>query len=823
MMRGSQSLPEPVAATAQQGEPFVPRFVPGALIAVVVVVALMTLPRTALGVEPLLTDVMAAGETFGMDCEQFGETASCIADDGDRFRDTYIYDLEPGFQITAGRNRFDATEVAPVEADLMEYFHTLVTLAVGDDPAAHAWLDSMNEGPVASDTYEVDGWKITWGTTLVTVSEPPVPNVSLDLFYLPAAPDGSAEPATNAAWSAGGASTYTGTWTLVSYETESDLLADEAVGDQVPGTVEIDCTFGGDVCGYTLTRQGTDWWTTSIDVAEPGRLHRTDQEELDNCTDGQLRRTTHDAAYGPSEATASVEQVTVPRTCEDGAGTLYAADSTWTFEGTLTEFRAPPAADLEAYLLDYGFTCADADAEGSTRCTLEVQDEDGLDATYTVLTRHDGAGDVVGVDASALSLDDSMPSDTGGFLRSVAELSPVDDVGSLLSWFDAALSGGSSEHTAGSWTAAWTDAPDGDGRRWTLSLVDGDAAPSPAATEAGAPVAPGTPIPEGPATPAVGHPFAESVPTVAEVSTDPVVLLQSAALAGLLVFLMPFPSQLFNSTLETHEEEVKRWLGLDRLGAAAGRLGDFWGSWAGVLTFTMLATLLFSFLDPTFGLSLGSLATFTGMLAGIVLVTGAFAIPALLAHRRIGDSPALKVVPISLLIGVACVLLSRLTDFQPGYLYGLLIGIAFARELSAADEGRVTALGAVLMLIVAFGAWIVLGLLPDGEAFGLVVARTSLAALMVAGLEGVVFGLLPMRFLPGEPLYAWNRVLWGTLLAIGAFAFFHVLINPASGYLSDTSRTPLLTVIALLVGFTLVSVGVWAWFRFRAEPVEASA
>jgi hypothetical protein len=234
--------------------------------------------------------------------------------------------------------------------------------------------------------------------------------------------------------------------------------------------------------------------------------------------------------------------------------------------------------------------------------------------------------------------------------------------------------------------------------------------------------------------------------------------------------------------------------------------------------FTLLATLLYGFLDPGFGLTLGSLATFLGMLVGIVLVTTVFAVPLLLLHRRIGDRPSLKVVPISLGIGVACVLLSRLTGFQPGYVYGLLIGLAFARELSAAEEGRATAIGAVVMLVVAMLAWIALGALPDGDAFGLVVARTSLAALMVAGLEGVVFGLLPLRFLPGEPLYAWNRVLWATLLGVGAFAFFHILVNPASGYLSDTSATPLFTVVSLLVGFSLVSVAFWAWFRFRGGP-----
>lgn len=357
-------------------------------------------------------------------------------------------------------------------------------------------------------------------------------------------------------------------------------------------------------------------------------------------------------------------------------------------------------------------------------------------------------------------------------------------------------------------------------------------APAGAAPSAGASASPGAeaptpvePVDEGPA---VGNasdpPFHAAVPAPAAVSTDPVVLLQSAALAALLVFLMPFPSQLFNSTLETHEDEVRRWFRLDRLGGVAGGIGAFWASWPGVTLFTVLAAVLYGFLDPGFGFDVGSLATFLGLLLGIVLVTVAFAIPLVLAHRRHGERPSLKVVPVSLLIGVACVLLSRLTSFQPGYLYGLLIGLAFARELSAAEEGRATAIGALLMLGVACVAWIGLGVIPDGDDFGRVVGRTALAALMVAGLEGVVFGLLPMRFLPGEPLYRWNRVLWAALLLVGAFAFFHILINPASGYLSDTSRTPLFTVAALLLGFSLVSVAFWAWFRFRpAGPPAAES
>lgn len=332
-----------------------------------------------------------------------------------------------------------------------------------------------------------------------------------------------------------------------------------------------------------------------------------------------------------------------------------------------------------------------------------------------------------------------------------------------------------------------------------------------------------TPPPSGaPSSGAAGEaPFADSVATPARVSRDPLVLLESAGLAAAIVLLMPFPGQLFNSTLEEHEDEVRRWLRLDRGRGAASRIGAFWASWPGIAIFAAAAALLYGFLDPTFGPDAHSAATFVGMLAAIALVTLVFAIPAWRLHRRRGDPAGLKVVPLSLAVAAICVVISRLTGFQPGYLYGLLIGLAFAHELSAVEEGRSTAIAAAVMLVSAAVAWLALGALPAGDAsFGTTALRTALAAITVAGLEGVVFGLLPFRFLPGEPLYGWNRVLWAALLGIGAFAFLHILINPASGYLADTSRTPLLTVIGLLLGFSLVSVAFWAWFRFRA-PTSA--
>lgn len=94
---------------------------------------------------------------------------------------------------------------------------------------------------------------------------------------------------------------------------------------------------------------------------------------------------------------------------------------------------------------------------------------------------------------------------------------------------------------------------------------------------------------------------------------------------------------------------------------------------------------------------------------------------------------------------------------------------------------------------------------------------------LVAGVELTVFGMLPLRFLPGEKVFRWNRRAWAALFGFGLFGFVHVLINPRSGYLADATRTPMLTIVALLLVFGIGSVVFWAYFRFRSVPAAPSA
>jgi hypothetical protein len=359
--------------------------------------------------------------------------------------------------------------------------------------------------------------------------------------------------------------------------------------------------------------------------------------------------------------------------------------------------------------------------------------------------------------------------------------------------------------------------------------------------------------------------FRDSVPT--QITLDPVVVAQSIAITAGVIVLVPFPSALFNNTLEENYAEVMGWL--SRISAALNSLWsrfvawlrlqiaqrrnpgsppsapapmqaaapilptpgsehvqdppetDKWSSPLRIAGFVLLTALLYAFLDPTFGFSLDSLATFAGLALGLFVVLLAYGLPLIFLSRRDGFALTIRALPATLLIGLLCVVVSRVADFQPGYLYGLVIGFFFATGIERRIEGRAEAVAAGASLLVALIAWILLAFLrgsgsQPGDLFPLML-EAAMVTVVVAGLENAVFAMLPLRFMPGAAVYAWDRRVWVALLALGLFGFAHVLLNPAegSGYLADTTRTSFFTLIALLAVFGISSVLFWAYFRFR--------
>jgi hypothetical protein len=171
-------------------------------------------------------------------------------------------------------------------------------------------------------------------------------------------------------------------------------------------------------------------------------------------------------------------------------------------------------------------------------------------------------------------------------------------------------------------------------------------------------------------------------------------------------------------------------------------------------------------------------------------------------------------------------LLSRLTDFQPGYLYGLVYSVAFTQKLAKHQDGRLTALSSLVTLAVAVGAWVAWSRIHTQTAtglmaLGLLLSTSILASVFVGGLVGSVFNLAPLRFLSGHKLFSWRKSVWALTFGLAFFLLLQVLLLPAQG--GHSGNIPIIVTLGLFVVFGIFSVAFWWYFARRKAAAEKAA
>jgi len=297
----------------------------------------------------------------------------------------------------------------------------------------------------------------------------------------------------------------------------------------------------------------------------------------------------------------------------------------------------------------------------------------------------------------------------------------------------------------------------------------------------------------------------------------------SVLIAGLLLLLLGFPSQVFNSTLQEHYEEVRGWFGMRRpLSEVVGDLNQR------ILFPLFLAAggTLYALLTPGFGFNLSSLALAGGLAIAVAVTTVGFALPTFAYFGvRYRDRGQVLVMPATIVIGAAMVALSRLLHFQPGYLYGLLAVFVFHHQVDKRTGGRLAAFAAVTVMGLAVLAWVARvpvsgAAMKPGVGFWTVLLESALCGAFIIGLESTLVGLLPLRFLDGARIKEWSRLAWGILFAFALIVLIQVLVQPGSGYVGHTSTIGKITVLVLYLLFAGFSFGFWGYFRYRTPRAE---
>ncbi|QLQ10973.1 MAG: hypothetical protein HZY75_12140 [Nocardioidaceae bacterium] len=350
--------------------------------------------------------------------------------------------------------------------------------------------------------------------------------------------------------------------------------------------------------------------------------------------------------------------------------------------------------------------------------------------------------------------------------------------------------------------------------------------------------------------------------------------LVNGILAVVAVLLLVFPAELFNSTYDKHHDKVEALLARllpwrrkprpaadlvlaerDTVAAAmesgqevaaepaepavvpdqpvlAASAGFASSGNAKYAACAVAGAVIGGFLDPGFGFSWASFTLVAGVLVTIVVGTVIGSMPGVLLRRRLGlpATAVLEAVPTGLVVAVVCVVVSRLVGFQPGYLYGLVGGLAFVVALTKLQQARAVFAGTLVALGVALAAWLAYVPLtsaatqPD-PGFAVTISQAVAAALFVGGIEGTLIGLTPLKLLPGYTIWSWSRPAWFGLAIVTAFLFVTVLLRPENGYLGSSSTASVWVTYGLFAGFGMLSAAFWWWFEHGpgSEPDDPRA
>ena len=256
---------------------------------------------------------------------------------------------------------------------------------------------------------------------------------------------------------------------------------------------------------------------------------------------------------------------------------------------------------------------------------------------------------------------------------------------------------------------------------------------------------------------------------------DPLNVLVAALVTVVLVLLLAFPTSLLNAAVETGSDRVSAWWRRRRGLAEDPDQGvPWWWAAAGVLA----AGVVSSFVDPQFGLNPGSVRTLVSVVVGVAVeVLLGWVVVSLVVRRTVPDARAsFTFAPATLLLVAGAVVLTRVTGFEPGIVFGLVAGIGFATLAGRAAQARVTLVPLTVAAVAGLVAWAAYGLVDDAEGTWGVLAAETLSAAAVVGLVALPLALMPVPGLAGHEVFGWNRRVWAACYAFGLFAFFVVLM-----------------------------------------------
>jgi hypothetical protein len=347
-----------------------------------------------------------------------------------------------------------------------------------------------------------------------------------------------------------------------------------------------------------------------------------------------------------------------------------------------------------------------------------------------------------------------------------------------------------------------------------ISIVGGTTAPSLNSASSTDPVAQPA---EGPSGSFLSpHVLGWTVPPLSSIITTPTYLIRTLLLALALVFLIGFPAELVNKTIEENREVFRCWFAKLPAGVVPANLSR----WLGVVGFVILGGLSDAIFDSTKATLTGRIESFLTASAALILVTITYSYPTeaftRIFHRR--HPGQLAVVPAGFALAVICGTASFLARWNPAYLYGLFAAYLTINErrLTRRQSGSTLLAGAASMLAISCLAITSMSNIDaDGVSLWL---RDFLAKIFVLGILGLMFALMPIRYLDGYKLRRWSWRIWALAYLVISLLFIHVLVTKNSSV--EVTASDISNALALFIAFGIGSILFWAFFLTRKRLAD---
>lgn len=323
-----------------------------------------------------------------------------------------------------------------------------------------------------------------------------------------------------------------------------------------------------------------------------------------------------------------------------------------------------------------------------------------------------------------------------------------------------------------------------------------------------------------------------------DISLDPLDVAVNLLMAIIMLGVILFTSSVINGVIGENLEEIPNFFG--KIFAPVKKLlpegitegGNATPLQIGAALFSILAVLLlngliYSFLDPNFGWNNESLVMFLSLVIGVAIVTYVYGMSqVLLTSRRFGVPAGIKLFPIALGIAIFSVVISRVTEFQPGIVYGFVASYALLANALLEDKqnGEVVFYPSIVLMAFCVLCWFLVlparELTADSEGWYAALPEVILVCIFIGGLEGLFFNLMPIEFLEGKYVWDWSKIRWLMLMLLAAFLFWHVLLNSEGAYDEMVQPTSALTAgIVIAICVTLTSVA-WLYFKLKGGGEE---